>query len=139
VRAELQAIQSDLFSLGAGLATDPAGRKKQASRPAPIGPERVAVLEGWIDRWEKETKPLRNFILPGGEPAAAALHVARAVCRRAERAVVRLSAAEPVDPQAIVYLNRLSDLLFVLARLANAEAGVGDVAWKPRKSKRGRT
>jgi cob(I)alamin adenosyltransferase len=130
VRAELQAIQSDLFTLGAALATDPAGRKKQASRPAPIDPERVAVLEGWIDRWEKEIKPLRNFILPGGDPAAAALHVARAVCRRAERAVVRLSAAGTVDPQAIVYLNRLSDLLFVLARRINARAGTDEPIWK---------
>ena len=82
-----------------------------------------------IDLCEAELAPLRNFILPGGCASAAALHLARTVCRRAERRVVQLSGSGPVSPQIIVYLNRLSDLLFVLARVENARAGVPDVKW----------
>ncbi len=87
-------------------------------------------MEGWIDDASAEMPPLRSFILPGGTPVAAALHLARTVCRRAERAVVRLGQQEAIDARAVTYLNRLSDLLFVLARLENHRAGVPDVPWR---------
>jgi cob(I)alamin adenosyltransferase len=87
-------------------------------------------MEEWIDDAERELAPLHAFVLPGGSAAAAALHVARTVCRRAERAVVALGAAETVPPEALVYLNRLSDLLFTLARLENRRAGCDEVLWE---------
>jgi cob(I)alamin adenosyltransferase len=87
-------------------------------------------MEEWIDEADEELDPLRAFVLPGGSSAAAALHVARTVCRRAERAVVTLAAAEPVPADVLVYLNRLSDLLFTLARLENRRAGSTDVLWE---------
>ncbi|HSL23465.1 MAG TPA: cob(I)yrinic acid a,c-diamide adenosyltransferase [Vicinamibacterales bacterium] len=122
----LERVQRDLFALGARLA-DPqrqiAGRVTKAS----IGSEDVERLEGWIDRLEGELPPLRRFILAGGCPAGAALHVARTVCRRAERAVVGL--ASDADREVIVYLNRLSDLLFVMARAANRRAGASEIEW----------
>jgi cob(I)alamin adenosyltransferase len=90
----------------------------------------VAELEAAIDRYDEPLPPLREFILPGGSRLAAELHLARTVCRRAERLAVTLSATSPVEPNALRYLNRLSDLLFVLARSANAAAGVADVTWK---------
>lgn len=123
----LQEIQRDLFGLGADLATplnDPASEKV-----ARIGPERVERLETLIDEHEAENTPLTSFILPGGAPGAAALHVCRAVCRRAERSVVGLAASEAVNAHAIVYLNRLSDLLFVLARWVNRKQGVDEQTW----------
>jgi cob(I)alamin adenosyltransferase len=125
---EIREIQSDLFTLGAGLATAP--EAPAAVVAARIDEKRVKRLEDLIDRWEAETAPLKNFILPGGSPGAAALQVCRAVCRRAERHVVRLSLAETVDPQVIVYLNRLSDLLFVLSRWVNAREGIPESVWK---------
>jgi cob(I)alamin adenosyltransferase len=88
-------------------------------------------LEAWIDRHDAALPSLRTFILPGGAPAAAALHLARAVCRRAEREVVHLGHAEPVGGALLRYLNRLSDYLFVLARAVNARAGVADAPWRP--------
>jgi cob(I)alamin adenosyltransferase len=124
----LARIQSELFDLGAQLATpDPA-----AHGTALIGAGQIAALEAAIDGFEATLKPLQQFILPGGARGAAALHVARTVCRRAERRVVALShtAGNNVSADLIVYLNRLSDLLFVLARAANAAAGEGDVPWK---------
>ena len=124
VRDWLTQIQSDLFVLGGELAT-PAG----ASPPTSIAQDGPRRLEGWIDVACEQVAPLRQFVLPGGSPLAAHLHVARTVCRRAERAVVALSKSEPVSATSIVYLNRLSDLLFALARLANARAGVPDVPW----------
>ena len=128
----LERIQSALFDLGACLATpDPAHRAK-ASLPEVTDGD-VAELEGYIDRFEAELEPLRSFVLPGGTAAAAAFHVARGVCRRAERRSVALSAAEPVDPPVLSYLNRLSDLLFTLARLENARAGRADVPWVGRE------
>ncbi len=136
-RRLLARIQEDLFLVGTHLATPP-GSGARAAIVRPVRAGDVARLERAIDGATARLAPLANFILPGGTRLAAAIHLARTVCRRAERAVVALSHAEPAPPNAIVYLNRLSDLLFVLARLANAEAGVGDVAWKPRKSKRGR-
>jgi cob(I)alamin adenosyltransferase len=90
----------------------------------------VEEMEGWMDEAGEELEPLREFILPGGSAGAAALHVARSVCRRAERSAVDLLAHENVDPDVVRYLNRLSDLLFVLARLENARGGWPDVMWR---------
>ena len=124
--AVLERIQRDLFSLGADLATEGPGG---SSRPR-IAAVHVEQLEADIDRCDGRLPPLKQFILPGGSPLATRLHLARAVCRRAERAVVTLSRSEAVSPHAAQYLNRLSDLLFVLARTANAEAGVAEVVWE---------
>jgi cob(I)alamin adenosyltransferase len=124
----LTRIQNELFALGAQLATpDPA-----AHRTALIGPAQIAALEGAIDLFEEGLEPLKEFILPGGAPAAAGLHFARTVCRRAERRLVTLTrqSAEPIAGELIVYLNRLSDLLFVLARAVNHAAGVKDTHWQ---------
>lgn len=124
----LERVQNELFDVGAELATlDPAGRGTLL-----IGPAHAEALEQAIDRFEESLPPLRQFVLPGGSRLAAALHVARTVCRRAERRIVTLinNAEEPVSPAILVYLNRLGDLLFVLARRANDEAGCGDVPWR---------
>jgi cob(I)alamin adenosyltransferase len=118
-------VQRELFDLGAELATAP----QKTSPGPPIGAAEVAQLERIIDDSERELRPLKSFVLPGGSPAGALLHVARTGCRRAERRVVELHAAEPVRSEILHYLNRLSDLLFVLARLANKRAGVDDVPW----------
>ncbi len=129
--ALLQRIQRDLFTIGAELATpDPDKLQKALSRTsAAIGESDIAALEDAIDGHQSRLEPLKNFILPGGAPKAAALHLARTVCRRAERAVVGLSRHEQISPAILRYLNRLSDLLFVLARAANAHAGRPDVKW----------
>lgn len=119
VRAQLARIQKDLFSLGAQLATR--GEEKPAWH---IKPEDITALETAIDQMETELTPLRTFILPGGHPAGAAFHLARTVCRRAERGVVTLARDEALDPQIVQYLNRLSDYLFVLARFTNQRLGV---------------
>jgi len=129
LQSELREIQSDLFAVGADLATVPGSKPARADGVVRLEPERTAVLEGYIDRWDAETTPLARFILPGGSPGAATLHVCRGVCRRAERSVVRLSQAEPVNGEVIVYLNRLSDLLFVLARWVNAREKVEEPIW----------
>jgi len=122
----LARVQNELFELGAELATpDPQGKKT-----ATLGEENVAALEAAIDRHEAILPPLKQFILPGGTRAAALLHLARTVCRRAERRLVTLSASEPVSPNLIIYLNRLSDLLFVLARSVNHSASRADVPWQ---------
>lgn len=123
----LRDVQADLFAIGAHLATPDAGERKRPLLP-PL-PDGAGALEAWIDELDAELPELRSFILPGGVPGAAALHVARTVCRRAERAVVALSQAATVEPGVVVYLNRLSDLLFTLARAANHAAGVADVEW----------
>ena len=128
LEGEIREFQSDLFVLGADLATAPGSAPAPGS--SPLGEDRVKRLEGLIDGWQSELAPLKNFILPGGSAGAAALQICRAVCRRAERSVVRLSLTEPVPPQAIVYLNRLSDLLFVLARWVNAREGIPEPLWK---------
>ncbi len=129
VRRGLLLIQNDLFSLGANLAT-PGG---DGSRPRPQTPDvplaRVETMERWIDEATEELPELREFVLPGGTEAAAMLHVCRSVCRRAERAVVALGREEPLDGGIVPYLNRLSDLLFVWARLENHREGRGDVPW----------
>lgn len=121
-------IQQDLFAVGAQLA-DPRARIASRVTRARLTDADVARLEQWIDASDAELPPLRRFIVPGGAPAAATLHLARTVCRRAERHIVGLG-AEAVDPVVLVYVNRLSDLLFVLARLANARAGVADREWE---------
>jgi cob(I)alamin adenosyltransferase len=124
----LRQIQNELFALGAQLATpDPA-----AHQTALIGPRQIAALEAAIDRFEERLDPLQQFVLPGGIPAAAQLHLARTVCRRAERRLVTLvrESAEPIADDLVIYLNRLSDLLFVLARAVNHAAGCSDVPWQ---------
>jgi len=130
ILGHLEVLQHDLFALGALLAIAP----NRENRPAPKGlPEvpsaRIREMEGWIDAADEELSPLRAFILPGGSSGAVALHVARTVCRRAERAVVHLSTLERVEEGIVAYLNRLSDLLFTLARLENHRAGAPDVEW----------
>ena len=122
----LKNVQNDLFAVGAHLAA-PDGPTGNTKLPALPDPER---LEREIDAAEAKLEPLTNFILPGGSEAAARLHVARCVCRRAERLTVALSRQEQVPPEVLTYLNRLSDWLFVHARLANHQAGVADVPWK---------
>jgi cob(I)alamin adenosyltransferase len=119
----LRRIQNDMFDLGADLATP--GKMDGALR---IVPEQVARLEAEIDAMTARLQPLTSFVLPGGSPAAAALHVARAVTRRAERAAVAVD--QPLSPPALAYLNRLSDWLFCAARLAN-DGGAADVLWRP--------
>jgi cob(I)alamin adenosyltransferase len=122
-------IQNDLFDLGADLCV-PEGGDAGRSRLRVTAPQ-VAALEEWCDEVNEALSDLTSFILPGGSPAAAALHHARTVCRRAERSVIALADQEPVNPEAVSYLNRLSDLLFLLARGANRAAGVDDVLWVP--------
>lgn len=123
--SDLRRIQNDLFDLGADIATP--GEVEVALR---IVPGQVERLEREIDSMNETLEPLRSFILPGGSNAVAALHLARTVVRRAERSAVALAEAESVNPQAIAYLNRLSDLLFVSARFIAAQQG-GDVLWQP--------
>lgn len=123
----LAEIQSELFNVGAELATTP--EKAEKNLAPVVGEAEIARLEAAIDRADEELPPLKTFVLPGGLPAAAHLHLARTTCRRAERAIVALGAAEPVRPEVVRYLNRLSDLLFTLARLANARGGFEDVPW----------
>jgi cob(I)alamin adenosyltransferase len=123
----LSRAQASLFDVGAVLAT-PAGKASKVSGPTDAD---VEGLEKAIDALEARLPRLATFVLPGGSEAAARLHLARTVCRRAERAAVRLMASEEVPPVVVRYLNRLADLLFVQARAANAAAGVADVPWKP--------
>jgi cob(I)alamin adenosyltransferase len=128
VRDLLHAVQKDLFALGAQLA-DPQARIGTRKLKAAVAASQVEVLERAIDERERALPPLKAFVLPGGTPAAAFLHLARTVCRRAERTAVALSRREGVDPLVIAYLNRLSDLLFVLAREANHRAGEAEERW----------
>ena len=129
--AFLETIQRDLFTIGAELASpDPDKVAKALRGGGPgIGEPQIGMLEHMIDGHEATLPPLRNFILPGGTPKAAAFHLARTVCRRAERAVVSLARQQTISPAILQYLNRLSDLLFVLARAVNAQAGRPDVTW----------
>ncbi len=130
---ELGALQSALFDLGADLAAPLEARARRVVTA--IDEEDVTALEGRIDVLDAELEPLTSFVLPGGEEAAAALHLARAVVRRAERDTVELAATAAINPHALRYLNRLSDLLFTLARVVNARAGRPDVPWRPRTSR----
>ncbi|HEX7021329.1 MAG TPA: cob(I)yrinic acid a,c-diamide adenosyltransferase [Trueperaceae bacterium] len=124
---DLAGVQSALFELGADLATPQDSRYRR--NLTPIADTDVSGLEALIDSYSEELEPLQNFILPGGRPASAALQLARAVTRRAEREAVALGKHEPINPQVLAYLNRLSDLLFVLARIVNARAGVSEARW----------
>lgn len=122
-------VQRDLFAIGALLATPDREKMAQHLAKAQLDDARIGQLERAIDDCERELEPLRSFILPGGTPKSAALHVARTVCRRAERGVVALPGDENIPSIVVVYLNRLSDLLFMLARVANRQAGASEVTW----------
>jgi cob(I)alamin adenosyltransferase len=122
-------IQRDLFAIGALVATPDHDKMREHLTKARIDASRIAELEHAIDECDRELSPLRAFIVPGGTPKAAALHVARTVCRRAERRVVALGRDVTLPEIVVMYVNRLSDLLFTLSRLANARAGAGEVTW----------
>ncbi len=139
LRAWLQIVQSDLFDVGGELATPEI--EERIRKGQPVGPrvtdDDVAKLERWIDAMDEELQPLTRFILPGGTPASAQLHVARTVCRRAERRVLSLSRDAEVAPTVMRYLNRLSDCLFTMARMVNARAGVAEPEWLGREERQG--
>jgi cob(I)alamin adenosyltransferase len=122
-------IQRDLFAIGALLATPDREKMRASLEKARIDDTRIRELEVAIDHCEGELDPLRTFIVPGGTAKAASLHVARTVCRRAERRVVSLSKTEELPSIVVIFLNRVSDLLFMLARVANRRAGAGEVSW----------
>ena len=121
----LERLQRDLFALGSRLA-DPSHKIADRVTKAAIAPEDIVRLENWIDALERELPPLRRFILPGGSRAGASLHVARTVCRRAERSMVALGG---VEQELLTYINRVSDLLFVMARVANHRQGTAEIEW----------
>lgn len=131
VATRLRHIQNDLFDVGADLCV-PATPGPEGEGRLRVAPEQVAQLERWIDAATDQLEPLRSFVLPGGTSAAAYLHLARTVCRRAEIKVLTLAETAPINPQVTIYLNRLSDLLFVWARLYN-DGGKSDVLWVPGK------
>ncbi len=127
IGALIESLQKDLFALGARLA-DPSARIAARVEKVVIGSDSVERLELTIDRLEATLPPLRRFILPGGSPAGAALHLARTICRRAERRVIGLGSGA-VDPILLVYMNRLSDLLFVMARVVNQRSAIPETEW----------
>lgn len=124
-----ETIQRDLFAIGGHLATPDPARVLKALEKAELSPDRVSEFERIMDAADEELAPLKAFILPGGSPKAAVLHLARTACRRAERSVVHLATKAEIPELFVVYINRLSDLLFMLARVANHRAGVEDVTW----------
>lgn len=128
IQKMLMKIQHKLFNIGARLASDE--KSKAFTAELAITNEDVELLEATIDRWEEDLPGLRNFILPGGIPAAAQCQVARTVCRRAERRILEFSEDNEIQPEIIYYMNRLSDLLFVLARKLNFDDGVDELIWK---------
>ena len=129
--AELPQIQNELFDLGSDLATPAVS---QARHPVPtVEPRHIEKLERLIDELNEVVGPLANFLLPGGSPGASHLHVARTICRRAERAATTLAREEEIGPTVIPYLNRLSDALFVMARFENHERSVNEPLWEPRR------
>lgn len=130
LEAKLERIQAELFTLGSQLATPDAGRPGAQKVQA----EWVAALEAEIDSVAAEVPPLRNFLLPGGAPGAAQLYLARAVCRRAERALVAFGRRAALDPLVEVYVNRLSDWLFMMARAVNHRSGIAEPLWRPPKT-----
>ncbi|HBS29662.1 MAG TPA: cob(I)yrinic acid a,c-diamide adenosyltransferase [Phycisphaerales bacterium] len=138
LREELLRVQQDLFDLGADLCV-PVGEKEAAGSRLRVTPEQVERLEKAIDRFNEPLPALNSFVLPGGREPAARLHLARTVTRRAERAVALLLERDPARtvPLTMIYLNRLSDLLFVAARAVNAESGAGDVLWIPGANRKG--
>ncbi len=128
--AALQSIQNELFNIGSELASETGGRAAELGRLFLEPEAKIAELERLIDEYDAKVPPLRTFILPSGSQAGALLHLCRTVCRRAERAVVRLARQEPVNPTVLAYLNRLSDLLFVLARYVNKAARKPETPWR---------
>mgnify|MGYP001129889381 CR=1 FL=1 len=129
LKTVIEGIQNDLFTLGSDLAT-PEGKGNKGFIIPRIDEKFIFKLEGWIDKFDSELPELKNFILPGGLKGAAYLHVARSVCRRAEREVVKLSRAADIGNFILVYLNRLSDLLFVLARYENYSNNSPELNWQ---------
>jgi cob(I)alamin adenosyltransferase len=129
VQQILKEIQDRLFTIGANLATDPS---KNLSPPDILDKD-IQLLENEMDRMDDSLPALKNFILPGGHSSVSFCHIARCVCRRAERLVVALNLEEPIDPMVVKYLNRLSDYLFILARKIGQDLGVGEVVWKNRQ------
>jgi len=129
IDALLVRVQQDLFAIGALLATPDRERMRMHLDKAKVDQERIVELERAIDAADAELEPLRSFILPGGCPKAAALHVARTVCRRAERRIVEIADEMEIPPLVVVYLNRLSDVLFTLARLANKRSSTEETTW----------
>jgi cob(I)alamin adenosyltransferase len=125
----IESIQRDLFSIGGQLATPVPEKVEEALAKAELHDDRISELEQHIDRLGDPLEPLRAFVLPGGTGTAATLHHARCVARRAERRIVTLAENDPVPPIILTYVNRLSDLLFTLARRANHDAGVEDATW----------
>ena len=132
LRDQLQQVQNELFDLGAELATPPESRLEYRLPPG-VEEADWRRLERLLDAYDAQVPPLRAFVLPGGDETAARAHLARTVCRRAERAVVRLAHEEEVRADVLTYLNRLSDFLFVCARLLNVRAGVDEVTWQKRE------
>ncbi|HEY4154319.1 MAG TPA: cob(I)yrinic acid a,c-diamide adenosyltransferase, partial [Puia sp.] len=128
-RAVLKEIQDRLFTIGSALACDP--EKEIALKIPDLKEEDVFLLEKEIDRMSAVLPPMKFFILPGGHVVVSTAHICRCVCRRAERAAVRLNAEQPVQPLILKYLNRLSDYLFMLARYAGLQLGVAEVSWQP--------
>jgi cob(I)alamin adenosyltransferase len=129
--AAIQAIQNELFNIGAELASDrPVRRGKRQAGVFQLEMAKVGPLEELIDEYDARVPPLRTFILPGGSTASSLLHLARTICRRAERATVTLAGKEPVNPAIIAYLNRLCDLLFVLARYVSKAGGRRELLWR---------
>ncbi|MCK5484180.1 MAG: cob(I)yrinic acid a,c-diamide adenosyltransferase [Gemmatimonadetes bacterium] len=134
--ADLQRVQEDLFILGSRLAAARPERELERGTIPGLAPGRIADLEAWIDSLDEELPPLDAFVLPGGCPAGAQLHVARTVCRRAEREVTALVDADPALSTAVIpYINRLSDLLFTLARAVNHRAGRPEARWLPQRER----
>jgi cob(I)alamin adenosyltransferase len=129
LNALLLRVQQDLFAIGALLATPDRAKMRMHLEKAKIDQERIAELERAIDAADTQLEPLRAFILPGGSPKAAALHVARTVCRRAERRIVEIASEMEIPTLVVVYLNRLSDVLFTLARLANKRSSTDETTW----------
>ncbi len=128
IQSRLQRVQGELFQVGADLATPLDAKTSYISR---LDADPARRLESEIDEWQELLPPLTSFILPGGSQPSAALHIARTICRRAERRTVSLARAEPINEAVIVYLNRLSDWLFVLARLVNHRHNVPETPWRP--------
>ena len=126
----LQSTQSELFNLGAELASEGRAKRVRGGPAFALSAEKVAQLEAWVDEYDAQLPPLKTFILPSGSGPAALLHLARTVCRRAERAAVKLARRESVNPNVIAYLNRLSDLLFALARYVNQAEGGRELPWQ---------
>lgn len=129
IRGQIHEIQNELFNIGSYLATLPAPGEQPACPSLEDG-ARLQQLELWIDALDEQTPPMKCFILPGGDPVAAEAHIARTVCRRAERNIIALSRSEYVDPAVIRYINRLSDYLFAAARYINFIKGIADIAWR---------